>query len=208
MPAEIIRFGKIVGKPEVKDANGKLVIGPKRMAELKRLGRNYERRVKNRVRKYFGEVTIDNVNKLMRAEGRSNGNGMLYMTYIDVNNIKSVKAYNKLVKALTRDKSPDYKTELKVARREWMKDMISNAYDFDINDFPALRDVIDKMSADDILRWQTRYPKLVRDIGYHYEYGDRRVIDRNWLEEMNAIIASINDITGAQIPSMETMIGY
>ena len=199
MKATPVRFGKLYGK-SATDSAGKRVLGPKRMEALKKEAANYNRRIKRRIKKYYGDVNWENANAYIK-----HNKGVLIN--LIVSNIKSVKDYKAWMRFLARDKSKDYKIEVRDKKRNRMNDMIEIGYDADPELLSPLFDVINNMSTDEIMRWEVTYKDLMRETFRHYNLHDRLTKDENWLDDMDTLIASIKDITGKDIPSVREMLG-
>lgn len=195
-----VKFAKIAGESP-KDKTGRKVIGEKRMKTLQRAARNYDRRLKYRIKKYYGDVNWDNVRALRRAEDRN------YITDIDLSKVTNIKRYNALLRELNRDLTKPYKVEMTNKRRDWMMAMAENGYYVDLTQFPELYDAIMHMSADDVLRWETIYSDLVKDIGYHYKVHDMATHDELWMDELDKFISSVAAITGKKLPSARVSLG-
>lgn len=195
-----VKFAKITGESP-RDKTGRKVIGEKRMKTLQKAAKNYNRRLKYRIKKYYGETNWDNVRALRRAEDRN------YITDIDLSKVTNIKRYNALLKELNKDLTKPYKAEMTNKRRDWMMAMAENGYYVDLTQFPELYDAIMHMSADDVLRWETIYSDLVKDIGYHYKIHDMATHDELWMDELDKFIASVAAITGKKLPSARVSLG-
>ena len=179
------------------NAKGQRVLGPKREAELQRAMKNYERRTKAKIRKYYGEVTPESIDKYRRMM-----KDRTVIVSFDREQIKNVKAYNTLIKFLNRDKTKEFKAELTKDRREWLTKTLEVAYDLSPEENPELFDTISSMTADQILAWATQNPQFVAKLFYHYEEQWDSETHNDWVEIVNELIDTLQPYTKSAIPKV------
>lgn len=177
------------------NAKGQRVLGPKREAELQKAMKNYERRTKAKIRKYYGEVTPETIEKYRRTM-----KDRTVIVSFDREQIKNVKAYNTLIKFLNRDKTKEFKAELTKDRREWLTKTLEVAYDLSPEENPELFDTINSMTADQILAWSTQNPQFVAKLFYHYEEQWDSETHNDWVEIVNELIDTLQPYTKSAIP--------
>ena len=179
------------------NSKGQRVLGPKREAELQKAMKNYERRTKAKIRKFYGEVTPESVEKYRRMM-----KDRTVIVSFDREQIKNVKAYNTLIKFLNRDKTKEFKAELTKDRREWLTKTLEVAYDLSPEEIPELFDAINSMTADQILAWATQNPQFVAKLFYHYEEQWDSETHNEWVEIVNELIDTIQPYTKSAIPKV------
>ena len=179
------------------NAKGQKVLGPKREAELQKAMKNYERRTKAKIRKYYGEVTPESIDKYRRMM-----KDRTVIVSFDREQIKNVKAYNTLIKFLNRDKTKEFKAELTKDRREWLTKTLEVAYNLSPEENPELFDTINSMSADQILAWSTQNPQFVAKLFYHYEEVWDSETHNDWVEIVNELIDTLQPYTKSAIPKV------
>ena len=179
------------------NSKGQRVLGPKREAELQRAMKNYERRTKDKIRKFYGEVTPESIEKYRRMM-----KDRTVIVSFDREQIKNVKAYNTLIKFLNRDKTKEFKAELTKDRREWLTKTLEVAYDLSPEKNPELFDTINSMSADQILAWATQNPQFVAKLFYHYEEQWDSETHNDWVEIVNELIDTLQPYTKSAIPKV------
>ena len=179
------------------NSKGQRVLGPKREAELQRAMKNYERRTKAKIRKFYGEVTPESIEKYRRMM-----KDRTVIVSFDREQIKNVKAYNTLIKFLNRDKTREFKAELTKDRREWLTKTLEVAYDLSPEENPELFDTINSMTADQILAWATQNPQFVAKLFYHYEEQWDSETHNDWVEIVNELIDTLQPYTKSAIPKV------
>ena len=179
------------------NAKGQRVLGPKREAELQKAMKNYERRTKAKIKKYYGEVTPESIDKYRRMM-----KDRTVIVSFDREQIKNVKAYNTLIKFLNRDKTKEFKAELTKDRREWLTKTLEVAYNLSPEENPELFDTINSMSADQILAWATQNPQFVAKLFYHYEEVWDSETHNDWVEIVNELIDTLQPYTKSAIPKV------
>ena len=179
------------------NAKGQRVLGPKREAELQRAMKNYERRTKAKIKKHYGEVTPETIEKYRRMM-----KDRTVIVSFDREQIKNVKAYNTLIKFLNRDKTKEFKAELTKDRREWLTKTLEVAYDLSPEENPELFDTINSMTADQILAWATQNPQFVAKLFYHYEEQWDSETHNDWVEIVNELIDTLQPYTKSAIPKV------
>ena len=179
------------------NAKGQRVLGPKREAELQKAMKNYERRTKAKIKKFYGEVTPETIDKYRRMM-----KDRTVIVSFDREQIKNVKAYNTLIKFLNRDKTKEFKAELTKDRREWLTKTLEVAYDLSPEENPELFDTINSMSADQILAWATQNPQFVAKLFYHYEEVWDSETRNDWVEIVNELIDTLQPYTKSAIPKV------
>ena len=179
------------------NAKGQKVLGPKREAELQKAMKNYERRTKAKIKKYYGEVTPESIDKYRRMM-----KDRTVIVSFDREQIKNVKAYNTLIKFLNRDKTKEFKAELTKDRREWLTKTLEVAYDLSPEENPELFDTINSMTADQILAWATQNPQFVAKLFYHYEEQWDSETHNDWVEIVNELIDTLQPYTKSAIPKV------
>lgn len=179
------------------NAKGQRVLGPKREAELQKAMKNYERRTKAKIRKFYGEVTPESIEKYRRMM-----KDRTVIVSFDREQIKNVKAYNTLIKFLNRDKTKEFKAELTKDRREWLTKTLEVAYDLSPEENPELFDTINSMTADQILAWATQNPQFVAKLFYHYEEQWDSETHNDWVEIVNELINTLQPYTKSAIPKV------
>lgn len=177
------------------NAKGQRVLGPKREAELQKAMKNYERRTKAKIKKFYGEVTPESIEKYRRMM-----KDRTVIVSFDREQIKNVKAYNTLIKFLNRDKTKEFKAELTKDRREWLTKTLEVAYDLSPEENPELFDTINSMTADQILAWATQNPQFVAKLFYHYEEQWDSETHNDWVEIVNELIDTLQPYTKSAIP--------
>lgn len=181
----------------VVNAKGQRVLGPKREAELQKAMKNYERRTKAKIKKFYGEVTPESIDKYRRMM-----KDRTVIVSFDREQIKNVKAYNTLIKFLNRDKTKEFKAELTKDRREWLTKTLEVAYDLSPEENPELFDTINSMTADQILEWSTQNPQFVAKLFYHYEEQWDSETHNDWVEIVNELIDTLQPYTKSAIPKV------
>lgn len=181
----------------VVNAKGQRVLGPKREAELQRAMKNYERRTKAKIKKHYGEVTPESIEKYRRMM-----KDRTVIVSFDREQIKNVKAYNTLIKFLNRDKTKEFKAELTKDRREWLTKTLEVAYELSPEENPELFDTINSMTADQILAWATQNPQFVAKLFYHYEEQWDSETHNDWVEIVNELIDTLQPYTKSAIPKV------
>lgn len=181
----------------VVNAKGQRVLGPKREAELQRAMKNYERRTKAKIKKHYGEVTPESIEKYRRMM-----KDRTVIVSFDREQIKNVKAYNTLIKFLNRDKTKEFKAELTKDRREWLTKTLEVAYELSPEENPELFDTINNMTADQILAWATQNPQFVAKLFYHYEEQWDSETHNDWVEIVNELIDTLQPYTKSAIPKV------
>ena len=181
----------------VVNSKGQRVLGPKREAELQKAMKNYERRTKAKIRKFYGEVTPESIEKYRRMM-----KDRTVIVSFDREQIKNVKAYNTLIKFLNRDKTKEFKAELTKDRREWLTKTLEVAYDLSPEENPELFDTINSMTADQILAWATQNPQFVAKLFYHYEEQWDSETHNDWVEIVNELIDTLQPYTKSAIPKV------
>ena len=179
------------------NSKGQKVLGPKREAELQRAMKNYERRTKAKIRKFYGEVTPESIEKYRRMM-----KDRTVIVSFDREQIKNVKAYNTLIKFLNRDKTKEFKAELTKDRREWLTKTLEVAYNLSPEENPELFDTINSMTADQILAWATQNPQFVAKLFYHYEEQWDSETHNDWVEIVNELIDTLQPYTKSAIPKV------
>ena len=179
------------------NAKGQKVLGPKREAELQKAMKNYERRTKAKIKKFYGEVTPESIDKYRRMM-----KDRTVIVSFDREQIKNVKAYNTLIKFLNRDKTKEFKAELTKDRREWLTKTLEVAYDLTPEENPELFDTINSMTADQILAWATQNPQFVAKLFYHYEEVWDSETHNDWVEIVNELIDTLQPYTKSAIPKV------
>ena len=179
------------------NSKGQRVLGPKREAELRKAMKNYERRTKAKIRKFYGEVTPESIEKYRRMM-----KDRTVIVSFDREQIKNVKAYNTLIKFLNRDKTKEFKAELTKDRREWLTKTLEVAYDLSPEENPELFDTINSMTADQILAWATQNPQFVAKLFYHYEEQWDSETHNDWVEIVNELIDTLQPYTKLAIPKV------
>ena len=179
------------------NAKGQRVLGPKREAELQKAMKNYERRTKAKIKKFYGEVTPESIDKYRRMM-----KDRTVIVSFDREQIKNVKAYNTLIKFLNRDKTKEFKAELTKDRREWLTKTLEVAYDLSPEENPELFDTINSMTADQILAWATQNPQFVAKLFYHYEEVWDSETHNDWVEIVNELIDTLQPYTKSAIPKV------
>ena len=179
------------------NAKGQKVLGPKREAELQKAMKNYERRTKAKIKKYYGEVTPESIDKYRRMM-----KDRTVIVSFDREQIKNVKAYNTLIKFLNRDKTKEFKAELTKDRREWLTKTLEVAYDLSPEENPELFDTINSMTADQILAWATQNPQFVAKLFYHYEEQWDSETHNDWVKIVNELIDTLQPYTKSAIPKV------
>ena len=179
------------------NAKGQRVLGPKREAELQKAMKNYERRTKAKIKKFYGEVTPETIDKYRRMM-----KDRTVIVSFDREQIKNVKAYNTLIKFLNRDKTKEFKAELTKDRREWLTKTLEVAYDLSPEENPELFDTINSMTADQILAWATQNPQFVAKLFYHYEEQWDSETHNDWVEIVNELIDTLQPYTKSAIPKV------
>ena len=181
----------------VVNSKGQRVLGPKREAELQKAMKNYERRTKAKIRKFYGEVTPESIEKYRRMM-----KDRTVIVSFDREQIKNVKAYNTLIKFLNRDKTKEFKAELTKDRREWLTKTLEVAYNLSPEENPKLFDTINSMTADQILAWATQNPQFVAKLFYHYEEQWDSETHNDWVEIVNELIDTLQPYTKSAIPKV------
>ena len=179
------------------NSKGQRVLGPKREAELQKAMKNYERRTKAKIKKFYGEVTPESIEKYRRMM-----KDRTVIVSFDREQIKNVKAYNTLIKFLNRDKTKEFKAELTKDRREWLTKTLEVAYDLSPEKNPELFDTINSMTADQILAWATQNPQFVAKLFYHYEEQWDSETHNDWVEIVNELIDTLQPYTKSAIPKV------
>ena len=179
------------------NAKGQRVLGPKREAELQKAMKNYERRTKAKIKKYYGEVAPESIDKYRRMM-----KDRTVIVSFDREQIKNVKAYNTLIKFLNRDKTREFKAELTKDRREWLTKTLEVAYNLSPEENPELFDTINSMTADQILAWATQNPQFVGKLFYHYEEVWDSETHNDWVEIVNELIDTLQPYTKSAIPKV------
>ena len=179
------------------NSKGQRVLGPKREAELQKAMKNYERRTKAKIRKFYGEVTPESIEKYRRMM-----KDRTVIVSFDREQIKNVKAYNTLIKFLNRDKTKEFKAELTKDRREWLTKTLEVAYDLSPEENPELFNTINSMTADQILAWATQNPQFVAKLFYHYEEQWDSETHNDWVEIVNELIDTLQPYTKLAIPKV------
>lgn len=179
------------------NSKGQRILGPKREAELQKAMKNYERRTKAKIKKFYGEVTPESIEKYRRMM-----KDRTVIVSFDREQIKNVKAYNTLIKFLNRDKTKEFKAELTKDRREWLTKTLEVAYDLSPEKNPELFNTINSMTADQILAWATQNPQFVAKLFYHYEEVWDSETHNDWVKIVNELIDTLQPYTKTAIPKV------
>lgn len=182
-----------------KDAAGHRIIGKKREAELKKAVRNYERRTKAKIKKYFGDINTDTIAKFQRMHG----NSRMAIFSVDLSSIRSVRDFNKIIDYLNRDKTREYKQALASDRRSWLTKTLEHAYDLDRDSAPKLFAAVERMSADAIMTWAVTNPDMVQDLFYKYEEVWDSQTHKEWVRTINNLIDTLQPYSAIRIPYVE-----